>query len=495
MKHGFLKTDGITGTTAPGQQAASRPQAWAEPAGRLAGLLALGLALDLYRAQPELGFAVLCGTSAATGWLLSRRAVALIGLAEAGVLVACVWLGTMLWLTAAIQLAVALALGALAALAAEGAVSRHANAEQERRLQGVTFLLETAQFLASSRDQGVILNTAVQASARGISRSGKAGAAHASFHEVAGEQARIALVVDEPRHQVLATGFEYPLERNQAARAAIRTGRPAIVRPDHLTGNLRGLAEELGWQVLIMAPVYAEGSLRGLLAATARDGPAVEQLQQFMLDGLARFTSASLASAAARQPAAAPETRDSNELFDGSALSNPGDDFDVVQAPTEHQLIVVGNFSEASGGPEAAGSLEEPGDVVSKLATHAPADVGSRLLSREHGLAALEQDVRQFRRAQARGHCLAVLRVPASEQANSGGELIRLVGDRLRSYLRRDDLIFRYSDDEIVCSFGDIDARDVQTILNRVQSDLAREVGYVPFAIGLTSVASGQPAS
>lgn len=409
--------------------------------GLLGGLAGIGLALLLYRAGPELGFAVVCGVSAATGWRLSRQAVEAICVAEALALTAAAWAGGLPWWTAIVQLAVAAGLAVLARLAAQGALNRRVSLASDRRLHALSFLLETAEFLATTRDQGVILNTAVHASARGISRSAGAGAAHAAFHAVEGEQVRITLVEDEPRSRVLATGFEYQLARNQAARAAIRTGRPAIVRPDHLNGDLRSLADDLGWHVMIMAPVYCGGSLQGLLAATARDGPAVDQLQQFMLGRLARFTSASLDSAAAR------------------TLSIP----EAVQ--------------------------------ISPQKTDQAAEVTPSLLSREVGLAALEHDVVQSRLAQARSHCLAVLRVPKSEDSEDGGELIRLVAERLRSYLRRDDLIFKYADDEIVCSFADTAPSDVQTILNRVQSELAREIGYVPFAIGLTSVGAAPTAS
>src|SRR5207245_8946041 len=98
----------------------------------------------------------------------------------------------------------------------------------------------------------------------------------------------------EPLEREIASGFEYPIARNQAARAAIRTGKPAFVRPGHLSSPLRELAERLEWPVLIMAPIYCAGSLHGLLAASARDGPAVDQLQQYLLGALARLSSSSL---------------------------------------------------------------------------------------------------------------------------------------------------------------------------------------------------------
>ena len=97
------------------------------------------------------------------------------------------------------------------------------------------------------------------------------------------------------------------------------------------------------------------------------------------------------------------------------------------------------------------------------------------------------------RRNQAGRYCLALLRVATPESLNSG-ELIRLVADRLRSRLRREDLIFRYAEDEFVCSFADMDSDDAEPILNRIQAELARELGYTPFVIGLTSLGQNQPA-
>ncbi len=241
----------------------------------LGALTTIGLALLLCRIQRDVGFAVLALLGGAAGWLLSGRVAGLICFGEVIALLGCLWSGIFPWPTGLVQIAIVISLTGLAHLAAEGELSARRKAANQRRLDGLNLLLETAESIAGTRDREVILNTAVWAAARGVSRSGSNRSAHAAFHEVLGEQIKIALVADEQPEREIATGFEYPVDRNQAARAAIRTGRPALVRPDHLSGPLRELADRLGWQVLLMAPVYSAGSLHGLLAASARDGPAV----------------------------------------------------------------------------------------------------------------------------------------------------------------------------------------------------------------------------
>src|SRR5438309_2097933 len=172
---------------------------------------------------------------------------------------------------------------------------------------GVAVLLYRSQ-----RDAGFAI-LAVLSGASGWLLSGRV-ARLICLGEVIGERIKITVVADEPPEKEIASGFEYPIARNQAARAAIRTGRPALVRPDHLAGPLRDLADRLGWPVLIMAPVYCGGSLHGLLAASARDGPAVDQLQQNLLGSLARLTSSSLNSAA-----------DKHDLLSAAARNRAGE--------------------------------------------------------------------------------------------------------------------------------------------------------------------------
>jgi GGDEF domain-containing protein len=399
-------------------------------------VVAIGGALLLYGGEPNAAFAVLAVLAGAAGWLLAARLAFVVVLAEVTAVEGLLWAGVLPLPGALFQVCALMCLVGLAHLAAEREPVVRRSADQERRLEGLTVLLEAAQSLAAAPDREAILNTAVHAAARGISRAAEGRPAHAAFHSLVGEQANISVVADGSLEREMAVGFEYPISRNQAARGAIRTGRPAFARLDHMTGPLRELAERLGWHVLIMAPVYAGGALQGLLAATARDGPAVERMQQYMLRTLAHLTSLRLDSAALLD-----EQR--------SAANAP----DEVSMP-----VLLTGLDSATG-----------------------------VLSRELGLAALERDVLRARRSQDRSHCVAVVSVSTSEAANAA-ELIRLVADRLGSGMRREDLIFRYAENEFVCSFADMDSADAWSILNRIQSKLAAELGYSPFTIGLAPV-------
>lgn len=459
-------------------------------------LMTIGLALLLYRSQRDVGFAILAALGGAAGWLLLGRVAGLICLSEVIALAGFLWSGILPWPTALVQIAIVITLTGLAHLAAERELSARSNTANERRLKGLTFLLETAESLAGTPDRDAILNTAVRASARGVSRSGNNRSAHAAFHEVIGDQIRIAVVVDEPPEREIATGFPYPIARNQAAGAAIRTGGPALVRPDHLSGPLRELADRLGWQVLIMAPVYCAGSLQGLLAASARDDPAVDQLQQYMLGALARLTSSSLDSAADKHDLLLAAARNGPSEVAGPGLL-PGvvDELREAVKPIKDQMLELraSNIGSKHGSEGVAHALGKLDDLISTLASRTAIDMTTGLLGRQLGLVALERDVLRARRTLLGRHCLAVLHVASSEPAN-GTELVRLVADRLRSRLRREDLIFRYAEDELVCSFADMDRTDAWPILNGIKTELAGELGYTPFAIGLTSLNPGQPA-
>ena len=461
-----------------------------------AALVAIGAAVLLYGGQTEAGFAILAVLAGAAGWLLAGRVAVIVGLAEAAAVAGCLWLGLIPWPAAILQAFLLMCLIGLAHVAAESEPVMRRGAAQERRLEGLTLLLETAESLAAAPDRDQVLNIAVLASARGISRAGQGRAAHAAFHSVVGDQLNISVVADGPLEREIAVGFEYPVARNQAARGAIRAGRPALVRPDHMTGSLREIADRLGWHVLIMAPVYSGGSLQGLLAATARDGPAVEPLQQYMLRTLARLTSLSLDSAASTsERLSAAAANGSGEMATPILLPAIVTELRDAVEPIKSQVLDLrassnGGNNSGEGVKDAFGKLDE---LISALASRTAIDAATGVLSRELGLAALERDVLRARRTHARRHCVAVLAVSTSDAPN-GSELIRLVADRLRSGLRREDLIFRYAEDEFVCSFADMDSADAWPILNRIQTDLAGELGYTPFAIGLMSVGLEQTA-
>ncbi|HKW58436.1 MAG TPA: hypothetical protein VJR46_01585 [Candidatus Dormibacteraeota bacterium] len=460
-----------------------------------ATVVAIGVAVLLYPSQPEAGFAVLAVLGVAAGWLLSGRVAAAIGLAEIAVVVGFYGSGLLQWPADLLQVCLLAGLIALAHLTAEREGVARRSPARERRLEGLNLLLEAAEFLAAAPDREAVLNTAVHVSARGISRAGHGRTAHAAFHSVIGDKVNISVVADGAVEREMAVGFEYPIARNQAARGAIRTGRPAFARPDHMTGPLRELADRLGWQVLIMAPVYSGGSLHGLLAATARDGPAVDPVQQFMLRTLARLTSLSLDSAAGTNDLVAAANDGTGETAMPILLPAVVNELRDAVKPIKNEIVDLQSSRNGAshGGEDVAHALGKLDDLISALASRTAIDSTTGLLSRELGLAALERDVLRARRTRAGSHCVAVLSVSTSEAAN-GAELVRLVADRLRKGLRQEDLIFRYAEDEFVCSFADMDSTDAWPILNRIQTELAGDLGYTPFAIGLTSVGLEQTA-
>ncbi|HET7338422.1 MAG TPA: hypothetical protein VFK22_02640 [Candidatus Dormibacteraeota bacterium] len=457
-----------------------------------AAVAAIGLAVVVYRSQSEAGFAILVLLGGAAAWLLAVRIAGIIAAAEIAALVGCVWSGFISLPAALFQVLLLTALIGLAHVAADREPVVRRSAVQERRIHGLTLLLETAEALATAGNREEILNVAVLASARGISRAGHDRPSHAAFHSVVGEQINISIVADDPLAREIAVGFEYPIASNKAAGAASRIGRPAFVRPDHMSGPLRELADRLGWQVLIMAPVYSSGALQGLMAATTRDGPVVEPLQQYMLGILARLTSLRLESAAKMEQyvTAAQNTRDEPDVpMLVPALVN--ELRDAVQ-PIKNQILDLRASRDRAnqGDDDTFGKLD---GLISALASRTAIDPTTGVLNRELGLAALERDVMRARRSQGSRHCVAVLSV-ATAAAPDGAELIRLVADRLRAGLRRDDLIFRNADSEFVCSFADMDSADAGPILSRIQMQLAGEIGYTPFAIGLAPVALEQTA-
>src|SRR2546425_6896734 len=419
-------------------------------------LVAIGLALVLYRSQRDAGFAVLVALGGAAGWLLSGRVATLICLAEVLALAGCVWLGSLPWTTGLVQIAIVTSLTGFANLAAERELDARRHTANERRLDGLTLLLETAESLAGTPDRDVILKTAVSAAARVVSRSGNNRSAHAAFHEVVGERIRITVVADEPPAREIACGFEYPIARNQAARAAIRTGRPAFVRPGHLSSPLRELADRLGWPVLIMAPIHCAGSFHGLLAASARDGPAVDQLQQYLLDALARLTSSSLNSGADKQELLSAVSRNrAGEISALGLLPSFVDELRDAVKVIKQRILEAGDSKNGSNhaSEDVAHGFGKLDGLITTLASRTAIDVTTGLLSRHFGLAALERDVLRARRTLLGRHCVAVLRLASPESANST-ELIRLVADRLRSRLRRGELIFRKAGEQIVFLFS-----------------------------------------
>src|SRR5438445_31584 len=82
-------------------------------------LMAIGLALLLYRSQRDAGFAILVALGGAAGWLLSGRVASLICLAEVIALAGWLWSGSLPWTTGLVQIAIVTSVTGLAHLAPE----------------------------------------------------------------------------------------------------------------------------------------------------------------------------------------------------------------------------------------------------------------------------------------------------------------------------------------------------------------------------------------
>jgi signal transduction histidine kinase len=185
------------------------------------------------------------------------------------------------------------------AASVRAAATRRAGAVEvggpEPRVGELTFLLRTAQLLSSSLDSSVILRRAVEATAQGISRPSSSRPARASYNEVRGDLLIVATVQDNPPDQ--GVGFTYAIARDQGSAGALRSGRAALVRPDHMSGELRTYVDGLGQKVLIMAQVRVADETEGLLVASARDHGAVDRAQLRLLEVIAHMTGLALGNA------------------------------------------------------------------------------------------------------------------------------------------------------------------------------------------------------
>src|SRR5207302_5838933 len=89
----------------------------------------------------------------------------------------------------------------------------------------------------------------------------------------------------------------YPLAANQAATGALRSGRAALVRPDHLGGELLDMALREGVLVFAMAPVRSGNRTFGFLAASAKDRSYFDRDELRRLEILAHMTGLAIGNA------------------------------------------------------------------------------------------------------------------------------------------------------------------------------------------------------
>ena len=258
----------------------------------VAVLIAIAIGLET-RLDVALGFAGL--VTAAGGWLLSGRYTT--GLALLTVLAIFV-AGQLRDVALSVRLiegVITVVMAALSHLSASSLSSSRVALEQERQVRELSFLLEAAQTLAGSLDTGVIIRAAVQATARRVSRVDVGAEPRASFHELDGELLRIAVI--QNGDNVEEGGLEYPLNGNQAALGALRTGRAALVRPDHLSGAILEQARRDGSLVLAMAPVRSGNQVFGFLCATAGDRPWFDRDELRRLEVLAHMAGLAIGNA------------------------------------------------------------------------------------------------------------------------------------------------------------------------------------------------------
>jgi signal transduction histidine kinase len=231
----------------------------------------------------------------AAAWLFSTAPMVAVTAVAITTCVLAAGLGGLGWTGAAAQslltLVVAVAVRAAALRRSTGAETD----SSEHRVRELTFLLRTAQLVSSSLETGVILRHAVEATAQGISRAGGERPARASYHELRGDLLHVTCAEDEPPDA--GVGFTYELGRDQGAIGALRSGRAALVRPDHMTGDLHDYVDGLGLKVMIMAPVRVAGEAQGLLVAGARDHGAVDRAQMRLLEVIAHMSGLALGNA------------------------------------------------------------------------------------------------------------------------------------------------------------------------------------------------------
>lgn len=258
----------------------------------LAVLIAVGIGLET-RLDVALGIAGLI--TAAGGWLLSGRYTAVLALLAVVAIFAAGHLRGVAISVRTVEGVITVVMAALSHLSASSLSSSRVALEQERQVRELTFLLEAAQSLAGSLDSSVIIKTAVQATARRVSRPANDGLPRASFHELDGDLLRIAVVQHGDR--VEEGGVEYPLASNQAALGAMRSGRAALVRPDHLGGALLEVAQRERSLVLAMAPVRSGSVLFGFLCASAGDRSYFDRDELRRLEVLAHMAGLAIGNA------------------------------------------------------------------------------------------------------------------------------------------------------------------------------------------------------
>ena len=277
-------------------KAAAREHEWWVLLGFAIAVLAAVAAGVETRLDVALGVAGLL--TAAGAWLLSGRTTSLLTiLTVASIVVAGQLVRPQVAVSVRlIEVTITVVMAALSHLSAASLSSSRLALEQERQVRELTFLLEAAQALAGSLDSEVIIATAVEATAERVSRGGHRKLAGAAFHELEGDRVRVT-VVREGGGGGTDVGLVYPLSTNQAALGAMRSGGAALVRPDHLSGELLQVAQRQGILVFALAPVRSGSQLFGFLTATAKDRAYFDRDELRRLEIIAHMTGLAIGNA------------------------------------------------------------------------------------------------------------------------------------------------------------------------------------------------------
>lgn len=220
-----------------------------------------------------------------TAWTLSGRATALLTVAALGFRVLAALLGDLAPVTALAQATGIPVIALLAHVAARNAVGARKAVVARREAGDLGFLLETTQSILASLDLERVIHDSVAATAELIGRNGEGGIARAAFHKLEGDRLRI--VADRDAGGPTYRENEYPIEWNRAAVLAVESGRVTLVTAEDLSPQLRELALKGGWSGGALAPVRAGEHVYGLLVATVRDRPALDEVELRLLGVLA----------------------------------------------------------------------------------------------------------------------------------------------------------------------------------------------------------------
>ncbi len=285
----------------PDWQSALRPKA---ASGRREAWVVLGFAIAIAaavvagvetRLDVALGVAGLL--TAAGAWFLSGRSTAILTAFTIAAIAVAGEVRSVQVSIRVVEATITLVMAALSHLSAASLSSSRLAVEQERQVRELTFLLEAAQNLAGSLDSDVIITTAVDATLQRVSRGGSGRRPRASFHRLEGEDVRITVARDLETRTPNEVGLTYPLSTNQAALGALRTGRAALVRPDHLTGGLLDMATRQGILVFALAPVRSGNHTFGFLTASAKDRNYFDSDELRRLEIIAHMTGLAIGNA------------------------------------------------------------------------------------------------------------------------------------------------------------------------------------------------------